>query len=163
LQDRFVLAPDVEIATEIDPRTVTPDMVRTLAARGVKRVSLGVQTFDEVVQRAIRRIQPFAEVRRVVEWLREAGIDAINFDLLYGLPYQTVENVLGTVERALTLSPARVALFGYAHVPWMKKHQALLPVDVLPGPAERLAQYETASRNGRGRMTTLRHPSSPGS
>jgi oxygen-independent coproporphyrinogen-3 oxidase len=146
LRGRFELSDEVETAVEIDPRTVTQDMVEVLAESGVGRVSLGVQTFDDLVQRTINRIQPFAQVKRVVEWLRSAGIDAINFDLMYGLPYQTVENVLDTVARALSLAPDRIALFGYAHVPWMKKHQALLPADVLPGPAERVAQFEGAAQ-----------------
>jgi oxygen-independent coproporphyrinogen-3 oxidase len=97
------------------------------------------------VQQTIRRIQSFEETARVADWLRHAGIDGINLDLMYGLPYQTVENVVATVERSLSLDPDRVSLFGYAHVPWMKRHQALLPEDVMPNAEERFAQFEAAA------------------
>jgi len=145
LRTRFGIGPGTEIAVEIDPRTVTPALVETLAAVGIGRASLGVQSFEPVVQQTIRRVQSFAETRRVGEWLRFVGIGAINLDIMYGLPFQTVENVVATVVRALDLDPDRIALFGYAHVPWMKRHQALLPQDALPGPAERLAQFEAAA------------------
>lgn len=146
LRAAFRIPQGAETAVEIDPRTVSPELIETLAECRVSRVSLGVQTFDPQVQAAIRRIQPFERTRQAVERLRAVGIGALNFDLMYGLPHQTVETVLSSVDRALELAPDRVALFGYAHVPWMKKHQALLPEDALPGPGERLAQYERASR-----------------
>jgi oxygen-independent coproporphyrinogen III oxidase len=143
---RFGVESGAEIAVEIDPRTVTPAMVETLAAAGISRASLGVQSFEPVVQQTIRRVQSFAETHRVAEWLRFAGIEAINLDIMYGLPFQTVENVVATVVRALDLDPDRLALFGYAHVPWMRRHQALLPQDAMPNSAERLAQFEAAAQ-----------------
>jgi oxygen-independent coproporphyrinogen III oxidase len=142
---RLGLAWDAEIAIEIDPRTIAAGHVETLASLGVNRASLGVQSFEPIVQQAIGRIQSFAETQRVTEWLRHAGIGRINLDLMYGLPYQSVENVVDTVERTVSLDPDRIALFGYAHVPWMKRHQKLLPEDALPRLPERCAQFEAAA------------------
>ena len=136
---------DAEFAVEIDPRRLTRATVDALAAIGVNRASLGVQDVNPEVQRAINRWQPFIVVERVVDRLRDAGISGINFDLMYGLPRQTVGDVLQSVEAALRLRPARVALFGYAHVPWMKRHQRLIDESALPGPPERAAQFEAAS------------------
>jgi oxygen-independent coproporphyrinogen-3 oxidase len=145
LREAFRIAAAAEVAIEIDPRTVTPAHIETLADSGFNRASLGVQSFEPLVQQTIRRIQSFEETARVADWLRHAGIDGINLDLMYGLPYQTVENVVATVERSLSLDPDRVSLFGYAHVPWMKRHQALLPEDVMPNAEERFAQFEAAA------------------
>lgn len=140
LRARFTLTPSAEIAIEVDPRTLTPDHVEALAAMGTNRVSLGVQDFNPSVQQAIGRMQSFDLTARCVDDLRAAGIGAINLDLIYGLPRQTTDSVADTVARAMSLGPARAAVFGYAHVPWMKKHQALLTEAELPGAAERFAQ-----------------------
>ncbi|MCF4126527.1 oxygen-independent coproporphyrinogen III oxidase [Methylobacterium sp. SyP6R] len=145
LRGAFTVAPDAEIAVEIDPRTLTPADVETLAAIGVTRASLGVQSLDPEVQRAIRRLQSVEETARAVAWLRFSGIEAVNVDLMIGLPHQSVENVLATVNHAVALEPDRVALFGYGHVPWMKPHQRALPEAALPGPRERHAQFEAAA------------------
>jgi oxygen-independent coproporphyrinogen-3 oxidase len=134
-----------EVAIEIDPRTLRRDLVAALADAGVNRASLGVQDFDERVQRAVGRRQSYAETARAAEWLRHAGIAAINLDLMYGLPFQTAASVAATARQALGLAPDRVALFGYAHVPWMKKHQRLLPEEALPDAPERLAQAAAAA------------------
>jgi oxygen-independent coproporphyrinogen-3 oxidase len=134
-----------EVAIEIDPRTLRQDLVAALAGAGVNRASLGVQDFDERVQRAIGRRQGYAETARAAGWLRGAGIAAINLDLMYGLPFQTAGSVAATARQALVLAPDRVALFGYAHVPWMKKHQRLLPEEALPDAPERLAQAAAAA------------------
>ncbi|MCW5750358.1 MAG: oxygen-independent coproporphyrinogen III oxidase [Alphaproteobacteria bacterium] len=131
-----------EIAVEVDPRGLDAAMARTLRALGVNRVSLGVQDFDPEVQREINRVQPFAQVADAVAALRAAGIDAINFDLMYGLPRQSVESVRRSAELAASLGPGRVAVFGYAHVPWFKKHQRMLDEASLPGTAARLAQAQ---------------------
>lgn len=122
LHRNFDIADDAEIAVEMDPRTTTKDYVAALAACGVNRVSIGVQDFDPAVQQAINRIQPFEMTKRVIIWLRDAGIDAINLDLMYGLPHQNTARVAQMTEQALSLEPSRIALFGYAHVPWMKSH-----------------------------------------
>lgn len=144
LRQIAAIGSDCEVAIEIDPRTLRRELVPVLAAAGITRASLGVQDFDERVQRAVRRIQSYAETARVTDWLRSAGIAGINLDLMYGLPFQTEASVAATVRQALTLAPGRVALFGYAHVPWMKKHQRLLPEDALPDAEARLAQARAA-------------------
>jgi oxygen-independent coproporphyrinogen III oxidase len=145
LRMRFDVLQDAEIAVEIDPRRVGREHLAALAAMGTTRASLGLQDFDPEVQRAVNRIQSFDDTARVVSWLRDVGISSINFDLMYGLPYQTTEKVLASVERALLLEPDRIALFGYAHVPWMKRHQKLLPEPALPSPTERLRQMRAAA------------------
>ncbi|MGD0026390.1 MAG: oxygen-independent coproporphyrinogen III oxidase, partial [Xanthobacteraceae bacterium] len=145
VQANFTVMPQAELAIEIDPRTLTREHVAALAAAGITRASLGVQDFDVRVQQAVRRVQSFDETARVAEWLREAGITRINLDLMYGLPYQTVSTVATTVQRALALEADRIALFGYAHVPWMKRHQQLIPEQALPGTSERFAQSRAAA------------------
>lgn len=145
LRARFDVAPNAEIAVEMDPRTTTRDYVDALAACGVNRVSIGVQDFDARVQQAINRVQPFETTARVVGWLRDAGIDALNLDLMYGLPHQTRELIADMTVRALSLEPSRIALFGYAHVPWMRAHQRLIDEAALPGLAERWEQASLAA------------------
>ncbi len=108
------------------------------------RASIGVQDFSPQVQEAINRPQTFDETRRVVEALRNSGVRSLNIDALYGLPRQTRERLQDTIEKVIALSPDRIALFGYAHVPWMKKHQRLIDESELPGPAERMAQAASA-------------------
>jgi oxygen-independent coproporphyrinogen-3 oxidase len=144
LRTRFDVRHDAEIAIEIDPRTLTMAHVGAFAMMGVNRASLGVQDFDDTVQRAVGRIQPYETTAQAVQWLRNAGIRSLNLDLMYGLPHQTVGTVIDSIRRALMLEPDRIAMFGYAHVPWMKRHQALLPADTLPDAAERLRQMQAA-------------------
>lgn len=141
----FTMAPDAEIAVEMDPRTVTEEMVAGLAKAGMTRASLGVQDFTERVQHAINRVQPFEMTARVVAWLREAGIAGINFDLMYGLPHQSVDDVRRSADLTAQLRPDRVAVFGYAHVPWMKTHQRMIAEDALPDGSERFEQAEAAA------------------
>lgn len=138
------VAPDAEHAIELDPRNVTPDLAQTLAECGVTRASLGVQDFDLGVQKAIGRIQPHSVVVAATKALRDAGITALNFDLMYGLPGQSSETIRDTVAKTIALKPGRVALFGYAHVPWMRKHQRLIDEATLPGPAERIRLADLA-------------------
>ena len=142
MRERFDIGDDAEIAIEIDPRTLDGDMVDALAAGGVTRASLGVQSFDPVVQQAINRVQSYEETAAAVSALRDAGIASINFDLIYGLPYQTVESCLDTAALALELRPDRFAVFGYAHVPAFKLHQRKICETALPCGAERHAQSE---------------------
>lgn len=144
LEGSFRFAPDAEFAVEIDPRGLTDEMIATLAACGLTRASIGVQDFDEKVQKAINRIQPFDETKRVVDGLREAGVTSLNIDLIYGLPYQTRENVARTIELSLSLKPQRFAVFGYAHVPHFKKHMELIKQETLPDAVERFEQFELA-------------------
>ncbi len=142
----FAFDEDAERAVEVDPRSVSPAYVGALAQAGINRVSIGIQSFDPLVQQTIRRRQSFELTARVVDWFRFAGVTGVNLDLMYGLPHQTVANVLETVHQALSLDPDRIALFGYAHVPWMKRHQALLPEAALPDSAQRAEQFEAATQ-----------------
>ena len=146
LHQTFEFIEGAEIALEIDPRHLDADQVRTYARWGVNRASLGVQDFDAQVQKAMNRIQPFDTVARAVGLLREAGITAINFDLLYGLPLQSIHTIHATIAQTVLLSPDRVALFGYAHVPWLKKQQKTLERSGLPAAPQRaeLALYARA-------------------
>jgi oxygen-independent coproporphyrinogen-3 oxidase len=134
-----------EHAIELDPRRVDKELVHALAAIGVTRASLGVQDVSPHVQRAIGRIQPFELVEQTAAWLRDAGIARLNIDLMYGLPKQTARDVARSAELAASLAPQRLALFGYAHVPWFKTHQRLIDEAALPGLRERLAQAQTAA------------------
>ena len=143
LRYSFFVVPDAEIAVEIDPRTLTEEMVAALGYSGVNRASLGVQSFDPAVQRAINRMQSFEQTALSVERLRRAGVNRINFDLLYGLPLQTVDSCLDTVAKCVELRPDRFSVFGYAHIPSFKKHQRKIAEDALPDSIERHLQSET--------------------
>jgi len=141
---RLRLRPGAEIAVELDPALLDEDFITACAHAGVTRASLGVQTLDAGVQAQINRPQPFEVVNRAVEGLRRAGVAGINLDLMYGLPGQTPANVAESVETALSLRPDRVAVFGYAHVPWMKKHQAMIAEAALAGAQGRWDQAQAA-------------------
>ena len=140
LRHCFFVAPSAEVAVEIDPRTLSSAMIEALALGGVNRASLGVQSFDAKVQRAINRVQSFAQTETATTGLRRAGVAGINFDLIYGLPHQTVASCLDTVARCLELRPDRFSVFGYAHVPAFKKHQRKIKEDWLPDSLERHEQ-----------------------
>jgi oxygen-independent coproporphyrinogen III oxidase len=129
-----------EHAFELDPRHVTKDLAHALADIGVTRASLGVQDLSVHVQQAIGRVQPFAVVERAANTLRDAGITDLNIDLMYGLPTQSVHDVRRTVLLVHQLKPQRLAVFGYAHIPWMKRHQRLLDESALPRSAARFDQ-----------------------
>ncbi len=146
LRTRFTFTADAELAIESDPRTLTDEMIERIGALGFTRASFGVQEFDPKVQAAINRIQPPAMVRKAVDGLRRVGVAGINFDLIYGLPHQTVKALTRTVETCIEMKADRIALFGYAHVPWMAKKQRMIDEAALPGPAERAAQAEAAAR-----------------
>jgi oxygen-independent coproporphyrinogen-3 oxidase len=136
----FRYVPGVEISVELDPNDMDEARFDALAAIGMTRASLGVQDFDPKVQRAINREQSFEQTGAVVDGVRARGVGSVNLDLLYGLPHQTEASVAETVRQALTLRPDRIALFGYAHVPWFKKHQTMIDDATLPRAEERLAQ-----------------------
>ena len=144
LSSRLRLRPGAEVAVELDPALLSQAFIEALGEAGVTRVSLGVQTFDPAVQAKVNRIQPFDAVAIAVERLRAAGVTAINFDLMYGLPLQTPESVRRTVELALSLDADRIAVFGYAHVPWMKKHQEVIKDANLADAVGRWAQADAA-------------------
>ena len=140
LRQAFEIKHDAEIAIEIDPRTFNLELANSLAQNGINRASVGVQTFDPDVQAKINRIQPLAKVTDCVDQLRRVGIDRISFDLLYGLPGQTLESCRKSVATALTLAPDRLSVFGYAHVPHIKRHQSLINESDLPNAEQRVQQ-----------------------
>jgi len=142
LRAAFDLDPHVEHALEVDPRTLTHEVAAAFASAGVNRASLGVHSFDPKVQASINRVQSFETTAAAVATLRSAGIAALNFDLIYGLPFETVDSCVATVEQALTLRPERLAVFGYAHVPSFKPHQRKIDEAALPLGDERQAQAE---------------------
>ncbi|MCC2650198.1 MAG: hemN [Microvirga sp.] len=142
MRRKFSFDGETEVAVEIDPRTLTKTMTKALGEAGVTRASLGVQSFDPVVQRAINRIQSFEQTARATNGLREAGVRGINFDLIYGLPHQTVESCIDTVRKSIELRPERFSVFGYAHIPTFKKHQRKIDEAALPDGAARYEQAE---------------------
>jgi oxygen-independent coproporphyrinogen-3 oxidase len=141
---RFNLLVVREHAIELDPRYLTRPLSQALRDIGINRASLGVQDFSAHVQQAAGRIQPFDTVKNAVDLLNDFGIDRINIDLMYGLPKQTVADVQRTATLAHALKPQRVAVFGYAHVPWFRPQQRLIEQSDLPSSPERLAQAEAA-------------------
>ena len=145
LRAAFRFADDVEISVEMDPNDLDEPRYDALAAIGMTRASLGVQDFHPEVQKAINRIQTFEHTKSVVDAVRARGVHSVNCDILYGLPHQTETTVAETVKDILSLAPDRIALFGYAHVPWMKKHQTMIKEEVLPGLEERFAQMNLAA------------------
>ncbi len=146
IRDCFALAPEAEIAIELDPTSLPQDRLEALREMGVTRVSLGVQDLEPAVQEAIGRRQSYEQTEDCAQKARGLGVGSLNLDLIYGLPLQTEESVARTARRALDLSADRVAVFGYAHVPWMKKHQRLIPEESLPGAAARFAQQRAIHR-----------------
>ena len=140
LRRHFEFTDSAEIAVEIDPRTLTIEMAGALGGAGVRRASLGVQSFDPVVQQAVNRIQSEETTIEAVDRLRLSGIRGINFDLIYGLPQQTVRSCVDTAKAAAAMRPDRLAVFGYAHVPSFKKHQRMIEEAALPDSAARMEQ-----------------------
>lgn len=122
-RERFSFAPDAEIGLEVDPRVTSREHLETLRALGFNRLSMGIQDFEPTVQQTIHRVQPYELTRNLIIAARELGFGSLNIDLIYGLPYQTAETFRATIAQALTLEPDRVAMFSYAHVPWLKKQQ----------------------------------------
>ena len=146
LAARFDLGDCFEIAAELDPEVLTEDWVRAAGRIGLTRASLGVQDLSPQVQAAVNRPESFETIRWAAGALREQGVVSLNLDLMYGLPLQTVEHVVTTLGQVTTLKPERIALFGYAHVPWMKPHQKLIRDADLPGAQARFVQSQAAAR-----------------
>ena len=144
---RVVFEPtqDWEFSVEIDPTLVDRDKIAALAEEGMNRASIGIQDFDPLVQEAIGRLQPYEVTRACVEDLRAAGITSLNADLVYGLPHQDAARMQDTLNKVLTLQPDRIALFGYAHVPWVAKRQQLIDELTLPGDRDRHALANQAA------------------
>ncbi|SMC09028.1 oxygen-independent coproporphyrinogen III oxidase [Nitratiruptor tergarcus] len=130
---------EAEVSCEIDPRFLSEDHMRTLAAGGFNRVSFGVQDFNEKVQQAVHRLQSFEVTKNAVDLARKYGMQSVNIDLIYGLPYQTLESFKETLAKTLELDPDRLAVFNYAHVPWLKKTMRKIDETTLPTPEVKLA------------------------
>ncbi len=138
IRKRFTIADDAEMGCEADPRELTRAHLMALRDTGFNRLSIGVQDLDDRVQKAVNRVQPEGMIKEVYGWARELGFASINMDLIVGLPHQSVESFSRTLDRALAWAPDRFAVFSYAHVPWMKKHQKLIREEDLPKFAARL-------------------------
>ena len=139
----FNIKEESENSCEIDPRGLTKEHLSALRSNGFNRISMGVQDFNEKVQKYVNRIQPEDMTRQTVQWVRELGFKSINLDLIYGLPFQSVDSFAETVEKIIDISPDRIAVFNYAHVPWMKKHMALIHKEDLPAPEVKLNILKT--------------------
>ncbi len=138
IREKFPFAAEAEISIEIDPRTISPDHLPALREAGFNRVSFGLQDVNFEVQTTINRIQTDEQNAFVINESRRLGFDSINVDLIYGLPHQTLDSYERTLEKIIAWDPDRLAVFNYAHVPWLKKHQKLLPVEAMPDAADRL-------------------------
>ena len=146
IHDVAPFAPNTEFSVEIDPNEIDTARLDALARAGMTRASIGVQDFDPTIQNSIGRIQSFDVTRDAALELRARGVQSLNADILFGLPHQTNARITESVQKLLSLNPDRVALYGYAHVPWMAKRQQMIPSDSLPTPQERLELFETARR-----------------
>ncbi|WP_138430974.1 oxygen-independent coproporphyrinogen III oxidase [Fodinibius saliphilus] len=142
IHSRFNVTEETEFGVEIDPRRCSREHIKALAEIGCNRASLGVQDTNEEVQEAIHRIQPFEQTKEVTGWLRSEGIDSINFDLIYGLPLQTLETYRKTMDDVLSLQPDRLAVYSYAHIPSLMPAQKLLNVDDMPSTDQKLSMLQ---------------------
>ncbi len=146
IKNSFNFEDTAELAIEADPRTLSEDIITALSNSGISRVSLGVQDFNRDVQDLINRVQSADLVSTCVNQLKASGIDAINFDLMYGLPGQTVKTVRQSAITAAQMMPDRIAVFGYAHVPWFKKHQQVIKTEMLPDIEQRMEQADVIAQ-----------------
>jgi oxygen-independent coproporphyrinogen-3 oxidase len=146
IRSHFQVSPLADIAVELDPRGISPDLIQAFADAGLTRASLGVQVLNPGVQERINRIQPKAVIETAIRALRDARVESINVDMMYGLPGQSLEHVLETAMFASMQDADRVAVFGYAHVPWMKKHQKGFAIDDLPSGQARFRQAQAAAQ-----------------
>lgn len=144
--DAFPLAPGAEFSVEIDPNEIDEARMDALAEAGLTRASIGIQDFDPAIQATIGRDQSFEVTAEAVRMIRARGIESLNADILYGLPHQTPQRIADSIQKLMALSPDRIALYGYAHVPWMAKRQVMIPDAALPDPQARLALFEVARR-----------------
>lgn len=144
VQRSFPFERGIEASIEVHPAVTTFNQVKALAGLGFNRISMGVQDFDPQVQQRVNRIQPFGQTAELIGCARAVGMTSVNVDLMYGLPLQTPRRFGRTLELVDQLQPDRIALFGYAHLPSLKKHQSAIDARELPGPAERLAIFELA-------------------
>ena len=138
------LAEGAEFSVEIDPNEIDAARLDALAVAGMNRASIGVQDFDPSIQQIIGRDQSYEMTRAAVEMIRAQGVTSLNADILFGLPHQSNAKITESVQKLLSLGPDRVALYGYAHVPWVARRQTMIPSDALPTPESRLELFETA-------------------
>lgn len=139
IRERFTISSDVEAGAEIDPRRITRDSIEALKEAGFNRASMGVQDHNPEVQKAVHRIQPYEMTKQAIDWLRACDFQSLNVDLIYGLPNQTVASFEKTLDDTLKLEPDRLAVFSYAHVPWIKPAQKILQDRMnLPTPETKL-------------------------
>ena len=138
IHKHFTFSPDIEASVEVDPRRLTRDHMAALREIGFNRASMGVQDFNPKVQEAVHRIQPREMTQQAMDWMRELGFGSINLDLIYGLPNQTPESFNETLDTVLEMQPDRLAVFSYAHVPWIKPAQKILQQKILPTPETKL-------------------------
>jgi oxygen-independent coproporphyrinogen-3 oxidase len=146
IKEAFPFAPAAEFSVEIDPNEIDDARLDALVRGGMNRASIGVQDFDPAIQEAIGRPQSFEITRDVAQAIRARGIAGWNADMVHGLPYQSLDRIEASVGKLLTLAPTRVALYGYAHVPWMSRRQQMIPDETLPSPTARLALFDAAAR-----------------
>ncbi len=144
IADRFTFTPDAEISIELDPRETTEEHIAVLRECGFNRASMGIQDVEAKVQRAVNRVQPIELSARVHDLVRAAGFRGTSFDLIYGLPHQTVATFRATLDAVIALRPDRFSLFNFAYVPWLKKHQKGLKEAEMPGAEERLEIFALA-------------------
>lgn len=144
IRARFDISDDAELAIEIDPRVTMPSQIETLLELGFRRFSMGVQDFDPRVQEAIGRVQSVAQTESVIDSCRNVRGSSVNIDLIYGLPRQTLASFEATLREVLRLRPERLAVYGFAYVPWLRKQQLQMPLEELPATGDRLALLELA-------------------
>lgn len=144
IRERFVVRRDAEVAIEVDPVVTSTEQLALLRGFGFDRVSMGVQDFTPTVQDAVNRHQTFEETERLVNYARKAGYRSVNFDLIHGLPRQTVESFGKTVDQVIRMSPDRLAIFSYAHVPEMRPHQKKIDAAELPKPLQKWELFAIA-------------------
>jgi len=143
ISEHFSFSPIAEIGIEVDPRVTTEEQCRVLRKLGFNRISMGVQDFNPVVQQTVHRVQPYEMTKALFDYCRELGFESINIDLIYGLPHQTRESFADTVDKLITINPDRIALFSYAHVPWLKKQQGSF-AQLLPEGTEKFRIFRMA-------------------
>jgi oxygen-independent coproporphyrinogen-3 oxidase len=138
INQHFSFDPKAEISIEVNPRSLSRNYLMFLKELGFNRISFGIQDFNFKVQEAVNRIQPVGMLFKTMDWIREAGFESVNVDLIYGLPFQTLDTFRDTIYKTLKLNPDRIAVFNFAYVPWLKPIQRRIPQAALPTASEKL-------------------------